>query len=263
MIIIRESPFVIGKIKVWQKPIYLIEELGQNRTEIKEIIEEELNCITDLPFYQKPRSNTILGSIHPTFRFAHISMLDKDIKNIVNHLNIGFGQNGYYYDIKLKNFKCTKNKWKEITNIINKLSENIEKSFEMRFNAFGYEKEIQDSPYHEISNLDITFLDGDNLIFNKFPHYKTILDDIKKQNESIVDENENLVFPELNFNIQSKLHYSNPILYQRSIKYLENERQISIRLVPPNENIWNISSRGIKINYLFEFINNLLPTIHD
>ena len=257
MKIIQESPFIVGKIKVWHNPFYRIEDFGPNRNEIKEILEDELNCKTDMPYYKKPHPNTVLGKKHPTFRFEFITLLDEGLNGIVEHLNLGFGQNGYYYDIIICDRDFNGEIWEDFFMKIKQIISLIEKTLETKFPDFNYSKNHQNHLNWEISNLDLTFDDNDNLINNNFPELKILTKKIKERQEYISKDHENLIFPEINLNIDSNFRFSNPILFQRSEKYLEDERRLVLRLVPPNENTWNISSRGIPFDILIDYIKEL------
>ncbi|MHA1601942.1 MAG: hypothetical protein ACTSUI_02930 [Promethearchaeota archaeon] len=250
---------------MWHEPQYKIEEFGTKIDKIKSIIENELNCQTDMPYYKNPNPNTILGRIHPTFRFEFIKFADQVLDSIIDHLNLGFGQNGYYYDINIREIDCSKEKWEEISQNVIQISGLIEETFETKFISYSYPHDNQNkfgsNPFWEIPNFDLTFVDKDRIIYKQFPELKSLVGKIQKNHEPIIKNHENLIFPALQFNIDSKLRHSNPVLFQRSEKYLENGRHLAIRLVDATENAWNISSRGVHFEFLFEYIKEFFMDV--
>lgn len=255
--ILKESTFIIGKIKIWNNPQFVIEKFGPNADKIKNILEKELDCSTDLPYYKKPHINTILGKFHPTFRFEFIKMDENSFEEVIEHVNFGFGQNGYYYDIHIKTDECNKEKWGIICEKVINFSKIIEKTAERKFIEFSYNDNLHNTENWEISNFDLTFEDANGFINKKFPEFKPLIQRILGNQERISLGYENIIFPELYLNIDSIFHIDNPILYKRSEKFLERDRRLAIRLIPPNDNIWNISSRGIPFEILFRYIESL------
>ncbi|MCF2141049.1 MAG: hypothetical protein K9W44_13405 [Candidatus Lokiarchaeota archaeon] len=261
MKILSESPFIVGKIKVWHSPQYKIEEFGNNLKDIKSIIETNLNCQTDIPYYKKPAQNRVLGRIHPTFRFEFIKMNDNLLDQMIDHINLGFGQNGYYFDINIRGIDFTNEEWKEISQKTNQLSKLIEEIMEKRFYSYCYPNCFQNekkSPlFWEVSNFDLTFIDEEEKIYSQFPEMKIIIERTMKNHEPILKNHDDIIFPALQLKIESELRFSNFQLFQRTEKYLENDRYLVIRSVDPKKKIWNISSRGVPFDFLFNYIEKL------
>ncbi len=259
MKIIGEGLFLLGKIKVWKNPVYLLDIMGKNRNEFGEILAKQLNCIPDLPYFKKPNPETVLGRFKPTFRFERLLFQDPADAEIFDHLKLGFGENGYYYDLHLNSCECDLEHWQKIMKKIEDKINLIEKVVENDLEDFVYKKEENvKNPVSEISNIDLTFDDSSGLVKNSFPQITKIIEILEQAPQQIIFGSNNFIIPEFRFHIDSQMRIDEPFLYSRSRKYLENRRDFRLRKIHPKINRWNINSRGVSLSQFSNFMNLFL-----
>ncbi|MHA1520561.1 MAG: hypothetical protein ACTSRK_10310 [Promethearchaeota archaeon] len=259
MKIIGEGLFLLGKIKVWKNPVYLLDMMGKNSENFRDLLAQQLNCVPDLPYFKKPNPETVLGRFKPTFRFERLLFQDPVDAEIFDHLKLGFGENGYYYDLHLNSCECDLEHWQKIMKKIEDKINLIEKVVENDLEDFVYKKEENvQNPVSEISNIDLTFDDSSGLVKKSFPQISKIITILEETPQLIISGSNNFIMPEFRFHIDSQMRIDEPFLYRRSRKYLENRRDFRLRKIHPKLNRWNINSRGVSLPQFSNFMNLFL-----
>ena len=104
-----DSPCIFGKIKVWDEPIFDLDLIESNLGQFKADIIEKLKLQVAKLYIKPPNPNTILGKNVETIRFTTAYLIDNN--DLIDKLDFGIGENGYYYDAKIKTNDLTIDKF--------------------------------------------------------------------------------------------------------------------------------------------------------
>lgn len=186
-----------------------------------------------------------------------IKLTKKDQESIIRKIELGFGENGYYYDIQL----CPLNlslgdylaKFNEALKYIEILEERIENDLSEYYFKQTDENNIKE--IQSISNFDISIENNTSLLPVFIPNFVKIIETLGSSSESIVKGQSNKVQPIMRLQIYSEMMYSEPMAYKRAEKYLEQDRFFEIQQLD-NENKWRFIGRGIPVSILINILSN-------
>lgn len=259
----RESPFLAGKIKYWQKPIFDLDKFHKFNEELRAYMSENLQFTFNPFFIQPPRPNSILGSKKETYRFDFVQIEEK--KEIFDHIEIGFGEHGYYYDIYINHFELNLKNWdkysQEIKSLIRELETKIENKFvDLYLKPHNLDKEEKNI---SISNFSISIeaYHQETGKFQALSSFFNCLNSIKIETEPFFfDEkfHSNLIIPEYSLRIFPENMFKAPLLTQKSGKFLHLERSLKIVPLEISKGLWEIQARGIPFPSMALLIKSLV-----
>lgn len=258
-----ECPNLFGKIKLWHHPIFDLSIMRKNLALFRSVLESKLELKINAPFIKPPDPRTVLGRKHPTIRFEHIvPYIKTDVQNenplsFLDHIDLGFGESGYYFDLYLSISNLSIDNITETNEVLFKFIQNFENIIEFNLNEFQLGPIKDDNQKWEISNLDITVLDEDQDLIKKFDFLNSLLEIVNNNSEVIIRNSINIPIPEIRLKWHSELLFKDRYLFNRSEKYLENNRYLHIVPCKPNMNSWNINSRGLTIDGVFNLLKIL------
>lgn len=247
MKICDQSPCLFGKIKIWDEPLFDIDQIEMNLSQFRLDLMDILSIKLSKFYVKPPNPNTVLGKFVETIRFTAAYFVP--MPEILEKFELGFGENGYYYDVKIKSIDLSVPEFckhlKEISTIIEKLESDIEsKLIPYYFNFPEGHKRLY---FQSISNFDLSF-ESDEYVFGLIsgPLYN-YYQELSESSEEIIPSYPNFVQSVVRFNIISQLQFKNPSQYMRHNKYMERERFVEIHNTPPLFNQWRIFARGASI----------------
>ena len=265
MLINKESNFLTGKIKFWKKPIFDLDKFRELDEELRIYMSEKLNLTFNPFFIQPPRNNSILGNKKETYRFDFVQIDDKT--DFIDHIEIGYGEHGYYYDIYLSSFELTPEKWDLNTNRIQNFIQNLEKNIERELEELYLLKNLLNENEREksisISNFSVVIEsdDWENTKFQTISTFFNCLTTIDLETESFFFDDRyksNIIIPEYSFKIFPKKMFDNPGLTQKSGKHFNLERSFKIIPLDIDKKMWEIQSRGILFSSMALLVKKLI-----
>lgn len=258
--IIHNSPFLFGKIKIWEQPIFDLIEIENQGINFKIDIEEIMDLTLSKSFIKPPHPRTILGKLKETIRFDFGVFNSNEIPAIFKKICFGFGERGYYYDVHLKNgfyeledFNAQLGSLYEIIEVFESKIENDLENYYL-----SYDFEINQLQVTEISNFDMT-IQFEKAILSQFaPFLSEINNILEESSEPIINDKKNIVFPKFQFNLVSQSLIDEPPLYARKEKFLDFQRNFIINSIIPKKNIWQFVARGIPIKIIIKTLEKIL-----
>ncbi|MHA1857475.1 MAG: hypothetical protein ACTSXY_12660 [Promethearchaeota archaeon] len=260
MKIVQNSPFLFGKIKIWEQPIFDLIEIKNQSLDFKIDLEEILDLSLSKPFIKPPHPRTILGKLKETIRFDFGIFNSNQIPRIFKKIGFGFGERGYYYDVYMKNgsyeFEDFKNQLESLYEIIHDFESKIENDLENYY--FPYDFDLNQLQITEISNYEMMIQFEKPFLHQFAPILSEISNIVEESSEPIIYNKKNISFPRLQFNIISQSLIDEQPLFAKSEKFLENSRNFIINSINPKKNIWQIVARGIPIKIMIKTLEKIL-----
>lgn len=260
MEIIQNTPFLFGKIKIWEQPIFDLLKIINQGLDFKINLEDLMDMTLSKSFIKPPNPRTILGKLKETIRFDFGVFNSDEIPAIFKKISFGFGERGYFYDVHLKNdtyeFEDFKTQIENLYEIINDFEKKIEGSLKNYY--LPYDFELEKLKFTEISNFDM-MIQIDKAIISQFaPILSEISNIVEESSEPIISGKNNVVFPKLKFDLVSQSLIDEPPLYARKEKFLDVQRNFTINSIIPMKNIWQFAARGIPIKIIMKSLEKIL-----
>ena len=260
MKIIQNSPFLFGKIKIWEQPIFDLIEIENQGSDFKIYIEEIMDLTLSKSFIKPPHPRTILGKLKETIRFDFGIFNSKEIPAIFKKIGFGFGERGYYYDVHLKSgyyeFEDFKTQLESLYEIIEVFESKIENKLEDYY--LPYDFELNQLQVTQISNFDMTIQFEKSILSQFAPIISEINNIVEESSEPIINDKKNVVFPKFQFNLISQSLIDEPPLYAKTEKFLDIQRNFIINSIIPQKNIWQFVARGIPIKIIIKTLEKIL-----
>lgn len=249
MKIIDRVPFLFGKIKIWDTPVFDLGFMESDLLVFKEKVEAGCGMELDHPYVKPPDPKTFLGKNKETIRFDHGVFHGPDQPDLLHRIEFGFGECGYFYDVHMNASEMEYTRFQEELNelisIINTLEKNIETNLDECYFKSGLR--LQGMPCEHVSNFDMTVEVGTSMYSKYLTDVLSMASIIKEGAERIVPDAYNVIVPMLKFEIASEMMYRHPPMYARHEKRLPDDRFLVLYPVVPRDNIYQIASRGIDI----------------
>ena len=259
MEIIQNSPFLFGKIKIWEQPIFDLLEIRNQGLDFKIKLEEIMDMTLSKSFIKPPHPSTILGKLKETIRFDFGVFNSDEIPTIFKKIGFGFGERGYFYDVHMKNgsykFEDFKNQIEKLYEIIKVFETKIENALENYY--LPYDFELDQLQVTEISNFDMMIQNEKSFLSKFAPILSEISNIVEESSEPIISGISNVVFPKFKFELISKSLMDEPPLYARTEKFLDVQRNFTINSIIPKKNIWQFSARGIPIKIILKTLEKI------
>lgn len=255
----RNVPCLFGKIKYCRLPLFDIGKIEQNLPQFKEYLMNKLNLELSHFFIKPPQPNSVLGRNIETIRFLNGFFKNSELKNvkIIDKIEMGFGENGYYYDIRLLATECRIQEFLEQIGAVLKSLEEFEKKIEHDLTEFYF---VQKDPNNikeilSISNFDITVeIDRGDKFPILPPNFTENIKTLEEESEPIIKGQNNKVQPAVRFQLYSEKMFTDPVTYGRAEKYLELDRFFEMQQSLDDANKWRFVARGIPVYALMNFM---------
>ncbi len=224
--IIQNSPFLFGKIKIWEQPIFDLSEIRNQGLNFKINLEEILDMKLSKSFIKPPHPSTILGKLKETIRFDFGVFNSDEIPAIFKKIGFGFGERGYFYDVHMKNgsyeFEDFKKQIEKLYGIIEVFEKKMENALENYY--LPYDFELEQLQVSEISNFDMMIQIEKSFLSQFTPILSEINNIVEESSEPIISGKNNVVFPKFKFELISQSLIDEPPLYARTEKFLDVQR---------------------------------------
>ncbi|MHA2008932.1 MAG: hypothetical protein ACXABO_12240 [Promethearchaeota archaeon] len=246
---------IVGKLVYFYNPIFRINKILDESKELTDKLESVTNLKLSSPIIEDVNPTKVLGKVHSTLRYD-FGIFNEKKYDILDKISIGFGENGYYYDIRLKfddrddNFD--KNKilllLDEIRIITNKIERDLPEYYLM---------EPRNEKRMEISNfsMKIEYKKPIEALINL-----QVLNELKimtDSSEEIIPDNRNRSSMNFKVSFFPGIAEDGPIETSRDIIVPDRAIIFNRDLIKPKKFLYNTRIRGIPVKYCLNFIEKL------
>lgn len=241
--VIPESKNITGKLIYFKNPIFKLNKLLDFPDEFTGSLENITSLKISNPLIESINPKKVLGKTQETIKYNYAGFKNKNFE-ILEKIEMGFGENGYYYDLHLKFKNVEKNL--NIDKILPLLTEmeTIQEKIENKLIDY-YFLEPKNVKKLEISNfiMNIEFKNSIESLLN--PKISQELQNLANSSEAIIPEIKNKA--NLNFFINFYPKTAEDGLLLNSDEIIIPERVIffSRDLSRPKKNIYYIRMRGL------------------
>jgi hypothetical protein len=253
---VENTGLLFGKIKYWQNPVFDLDKL-YDFDYVRDYLQEELS-LELAPIYAKPpQRGTVLGDIKHTIRTNYALFLDNSVPSLFKNLEFGFGECGYYYDIKLNSVEIDLLDFKKEIELICNLVRKFEKTIEHGISEFKFRDLMEQANPHIISNFQATISLENDYLKDKFDFINNIVSLIQNNNDRISANTKNLIFTNISFNIINETLIKSPQYLKEQNIPLVKERFFNIQKMLSEDSNWRFNSRGIPISTIISIFDLL------
>ena len=253
MKIIPVSNNLIGKLIFFRKPIFELNRLLDFQNEFKIYLEDKTSIKFSDPIIEPIDPTKVLSREQQTLRFKYGIFQNKSFEYL-DGIGMGFGENGYYYDAKLKFDEQNNNlDVNSIISIINELDK-VSRIIENDLDEYYFLKPDMENKI-EVSNfiMHLEFKKPLESILN--PIISSELENLARVSEKIIPKIENKI------NFSFRLEFYPKIIEEGLLNINPNEIIVKQRILnftkdisKPNKNQYAIRMRGLPIKECLNFL---------
>jgi hypothetical protein len=248
---------------VGDDPFFDLEGIERNLSQFRLDLIDHLKVQLGKYYIKPPAPNTILGKLVETIRFT--SGFFNPPQDLIETIEIGIGECGYYYDIHISPRELSVDEFMEKINLIQLRLNQLETDLETKLSKYYFPANPSKDrpPFQSISNIDLTIETPEDVFgLEKSPVFN-IHPIVQEHSERVLPDFCNIVQPVFRFNIYSEAQFTDPVQFQRRSKYLERDRFVEIHRVPNHHSQWRIIGRGAPLTIFNPLLTNTRKIIGD